>query len=370
MNECERYVESLENFAQAIAIKPDYAEAFYNRAMTLTVLNDYQGGLKNYQQAIALKPNYAEAYWNMALLKLQLGDFKAGWQLYEWRWKTADFPSPNRPFQQTLWLGETTLEGKTLLLHAEQGLGDSIQFCRYALKFTEQNVRVILEVPKPLLHLMRSLSAEISCIERGTVLPDFDTHCPLLSLPLAFSTQLETIPAKVPYLFADPYKHKFWQEKLPKNSLKRIGLVFSGSAWHSNDQHRSIALSLFLPLLQLPFNWYCLQNEFRNADHEFLANCPQLTSYASLLTDLSDTAALLAELDLVISVDTAVAHLAGAMGKPVWILLPHNADYRWLLERNDSPWYPSAQLFRQQELGNWSPVIEEIRTCLLLSQHD
>ena len=364
LNDQKKFSESLNSFQQAIALRADYPEAFYNRAITYSDMHNFSEGLLNYQMAIALNPDYAEAYWNKALLKLMLGDFSEGWQLYEWRWQVADFPSKKREFQVPLWLGNSALTGKTILLHAEQGLGDSLQFCRYALLVADLAAKVLLEVPDALTYLLTSLSANISIIETGSALPTFDLHCPLMSLPLAFNTQLNSIPCQIPYLFAETEKLSYWRQYLSKKTLLRVGLVVSGSAGHGNDHNRSLPFAVFEPLLNFPISWHCLQKQIRNEDMVFLATHPEIKLYQDLLIDFSDTAALIMNMDLVISVDTAVAHLAGALGKPVWILLPHHADYRWLLDRSDSPWYPSARLFRQAQAGDSLAVITEVKTKL------
>ncbi|MGD0960783.1 MAG: tetratricopeptide repeat protein [Methylomonas sp.] len=364
LNDEKRYTESLRCFDAAIALRPNHAEAFYNRAITLSEVKNFSDSLINYDQAIALEPDYAEAYWNKALLKLLLGDFQEGWRLYEWRWRTANFSSPARNFSQPLWLGDSPIAGKTILLHAEQGLGDSLQFYRYVPMVAALQATVILEAPRPLTTLFANSGTGVRIVEAGLPLPDFDVHCPLLSLPLAFNTRLETIPAPIPYLLADQRKKSVWLRLLAGETRRQIGIVCSGSAGHSNDSNRSIPLSAFSPLFALPFAWHVLQKDIRADDADFLANNPQIGSHQSQLRDFSDTAALIAALDLIITVDTAIAHLAGAMGKPVWILLPFQADYRWLRDRVDSPWYPSAVLFRQEQALNWSDIILAVKNRL------
>jgi tetratricopeptide (TPR) repeat protein len=360
LSKLNRFPEALSCHEYAIALQPNYAEALLNRGFALFQLKQFAAAQESYDQAIALNPDYAEAYWNKALLKLLLGEFAEGWALYEWRWKNPQHSSPDRQFSQPVWHGTVPLTGKTLLLHSEQGFGDAIQFCRYVLQLSAVQAKVIIETPKPLMALFSSLPADVHVVEKGQPLPAFDLHCPLLTLPMACKTTLASIPAPAAYLYADQQKQLLWQQKLGKKRGLRIGLVWSGSAGHQNDHNRSIPLTAFAPLLDLALEWHALQVEIRADDVKFLATFSQLHSHQESLNDFSDTAALIAEMDLVIAVDTSVAHLAGALGKPVWILLPYLPDFRWLLDRNDSPWYPTATLFRQTEPGNWYTVISAV----------
>ena len=261
-----------------------------------------------------------------------------------------------------LWLGDAPVAGKTVLLHAEQGLGDTIQFCRYAPRVAALGARVVLEVQRPLVDLMKTLAGPAAVVARGDALPDFDLHCPLLSLPLAFGTRLDTIPAEVPYLRAPPGATD-WDARLGAKR-PRIGLVWSGNPGHKRDRDRSIPFYALLPLLDLDATFVSLQKEVRPADAAVLKQTGTVIDAADALTTFSDTAALIAALDLLITVDTSVAHLAGALGKPVWVLLPQVPDWRWLLERDDSLWYPSARLFRQNDTRAWGPVIARVRDAL------
>jgi hypothetical protein len=290
-------------------------------------------------------------------LLLLRGEYLEGWSLYEWRSKGDDAPAKFPSFSQPSWRGEFDISGKRLLIHAEQGFGDLIQFSRYAPMVLSKGAEVILEVPKPLVTVMQTLHPEVSIAVQGEPLPEFDFHCPVMSLPYAFKTTVETVPSSDCYVSADPAKVALWQEKLGATSATRVGLVWSGSATHKNDHNRSIALTDLLPLLDTPCEWHSLQKEYREGDLAVLEGVPQLHQHQDDLIDFSDTAALIECLDLVITVDTSVAHLAGALGKPVWILVPALHDFRWLLDRTDTPWYPSAQLFRQSEAGEWEPTI-------------
>jgi hypothetical protein len=311
-----------------------------------------------------LQPDYADAHWNEALLRLVRGDFSRGWAKYQWRWKSESLGVSKRNFLQPLWLGAEAIDGTTILLHSEQGFGDTIQFCRYVPLVAARGARVILEVESPLHEIMTNLAGATQVISRGDALPDFDFQCPLPSLPLAFGTRLETIPAATAYLRAPDQTLKNWQARLGPKARPRIGLVWSGRPAHKNDQNRSISLRSLLPLLDIEATFVSLQKDVRSDDAAVLKERNDVLNFGDELKDFSNTAALILQLDLVISVDTSVAHLAGALGAPVWILLPYSPDWRWLLDRDDSPWYPSVRLFRQQQIGNWAGVIDQVKNEL------
>jgi len=292
-----------------------------------------------------------------------MGRFEQGWRLHEWRKKLAE-PVGNRSFPQPLWLGREDISSKTLFVHWEQGLGDTIQFCRYGKLLTARGVTVVMSVQEPLYRLLRQMSPDIQIINHDEVPSAFDYHCPLMSLPLALGTTLETIPSEQRYIFADEQLRKAWDVRLPPKTKPRIGVVWSGSTKHKNDHNRSIDLLTLAPVFSADAHWISLQNELRRGDFALLQELHPLVSYGVELKDFSDTAAVIDLLDLVITVDTSIAHLAGAMGKKVWILLPYNSDWRWLTERNDSPWYPSARLFRQADVGSWGNVIARVHGAL------
>ena len=362
LNKLQRFDEAMLSYNQAIALKPDYAESYANRASTLVDRKQFNEALVDCDYAIALDSNCAKSYWNKSWIKLSLGDYKLGWELYEWRWKSYQ-KEYVREFSQPLWLGDSSISGKMVLIYDEQGLGDVIQFCRYILMVKDLGARVIFEVPSSLVSLMSTLNDGVIIVEKGKTLPAFDFQCPIMSLPLAFKTTIESIPVNLPYLFSDP--KKTWKKRLGIKTKKRIGLVCSGSTLNHNDIQRTISLHLFKPLLDLPFEFHLLQKEIRSDDKTFLSEHSQIQTHQENLIDFSDTAALIKEMDLVISVDTSVAHLAGALGCPVWILIAWKPDWRWLLDRTDSPWYPTATLFRQPEMGDWDGVIGNI--CQRLS---
>jgi hypothetical protein len=358
--------EGIRLMTKAITVKPDHSEAYFNRALSLQNLGRYEDALKDFDKATLIDSSYAEAFWHKSLLQLTLGQYEEGWKLYEWRWKSAT-PFEFGVLQEILWLGKEPLAGKTIMLHAEQGMGDIIQLCRYAPLVEALGAKVILRVPASLTKLLSSLKGSFHIISEDEPLPKFDLHCPLFSLPLAFGTTLETIPADVPYLSADPDRRDVWQKRLGKRIKPRIGLVWSGNAKHKNDHNRSIPLKLLASLSQENYEFHSIQNECKPLDAQTLEHQNCIISHAENLKDFADTAALISEMDLIISVDTSVAHLAGALGKRVWIVLPFIPDFRWLTEREDSPWYPTARLFRQPHHNDWASVIEKIKATLTLS---
>jgi tetratricopeptide (TPR) repeat protein len=360
----KRHDEALASYDRALALQPDYAEALSNRGATLSELKRCDEALADYERALALQPELPEIHWNQATLRLLTGDYDRGWAEYEWRWKRESMARSMRNFPQPLWLGGDEISGKTILLHSEQGFGDTIQFCRYGPLVAARGARVILEVEKPLQSLMTTLAGTIQVVTKVGPLPDFDLQCPLLSLPLAFGTQLETVPAATPYLTAPRQHSKVWEARLGQKDRPRIGLVWSGSETHHRDAERSIGLRALLPLLDLDATFVSVQKVVRPADAAVLKERSDILHFADVFDDFSDAAALISQLDLVISVDTSIAHLAGALGNPVWIMLPYIPDWRWLLDRGSTPWYPTARLFRQDDTRMWDGVIVRVREAL------
>lgn len=358
-----RFEAALADYDRAIALDPTYVEAHSNRGNCLDDLARPEEALASYRRALALQPERADAHWNLAVNRLRAGDLPAGFVEAEWLWKTASMRPRLRAFDKPCWLGTEAIEGKVLLLHNEQGFGDAIQFCRYVPMLAARGATVWLEVAAPLTRLLAGLAGVNSVVAKGEPLPDFDFHCQLSSLPLAFDTTLATIPSSVPYLSAPPGARD-WSPWLGARTRPRIGLVWSGNPGHRNDHNRSIALETLLPLLDLDAQFVSLQKDAREDDLRVLRSRADMLDAAAGLASFADTAALIGALDLVISVDTSVAHLAGALGKPVFILLPHVADWRWLTERADSPWYPTARLFRQDATRRWEPVVAEARAAL------
>ncbi|AFY64842.1 glycosyl transferase family 9 [Geitlerinema sp. PCC 7407] len=354
----DRIEEAVAHYRRAIALQPDYAEAYNNLGNALQSQLDHPGAIAAYRQALQIKPDYAEAHLGLAAVHLIQGDLAQGFGEYEWRWQVANNPDcpPMRPFTRPLWDG-SPLSGQRILLHAEQGYGDTIQFIRYATVLAEQGATVLVESPRALLRLVATVAGVSEVVAKGDELPDFDCHAPLLSLPHRLGTTLETVPAAAPYLRPPAAPPR------PLPPGLQIGLVWSGNPRHKNNHHRSCPLTAIAPLFHTPgTHWYSLQKG--PAVDELAAYADRLADWGSEFQDFGDTAAAIAQLDLVITVDTSVAHLAGALGKPVWVLLTYAPDWRWLLERSDCPWYPTARLFRQGQTDVWEPVITEVGTAL------
>jgi tetratricopeptide (TPR) repeat protein len=352
-----RHTQALASFDRAVALVPGYAQAWTNRGAPLQSLNRHGEAVEGYARALALTPDDADTHWGLALARLTLGDLRRGFAEFEWRWRTPD-ADPRRPrLPGPVWLGGDDVRGKTMLLHGEQGVGDSIQFVRYVPMVEALGAKVMLAVH----HEIKSLLAgafNVPVRADGEMLPPYDLRCPLLSLPLALGTELNTIPAEVPYLHAPPDRVGQWRARLAPRSGVRVGLAWSGNPTHKNDANRSIALAALAPLLAVPgVTFVSLQKDPRPADRDELARHAKIPDIGNELGDFADTAAVIEQLDLVITVDTAVAHLAGALGKSVWILLPFSPDWRWMLGRDDSPWYPTARLFRQPATGDWGSVV-------------
>jgi tetratricopeptide (TPR) repeat protein len=357
-----RFEDALACFDHALAVRPNYHQALSNRGFALYELRCFFEALASYDRALAVRPNYDHALSNEALCRLLLGDFDRGWKKYESRW--AYEPNPRRRnFVQSMWTGEK-IAGKTFLLHAEQGLGDTIQFCRYAPLVAERGARVILRVQAVLRDLMSTLPGVVQISCKGEPIPSFDLHCALLSLPLAFLTKLDTIPSAVPYLHVPSQAVVDWDARLGRRGRPRIGLVWSGSPSNKSDHKRSMRLTSLLSLLDIDASFVSLQYNVRPEDLDVLKIRRDLYHFGDELKGFSEPAALISKLDLVISVDTSVGHLAGALAKPVWVMLPFLPDWRWLLDREDSPWYPTARLFRQDKSRAWDNVIERVRAAL------
>ena len=360
-----RQDEAIACYDKILANDPAYAEAETNRGTALQWLNRVDEAIARYDTAIAARPHDAYAHWNKGLAALYGGDFETGWREYEWRWAKPDFAANKRDYPQPQWRGESDVSGKTILLFSEQGLGDTIEFCRYATLLAERGATVLLEVQAPLVPLLKTLPGVAGVFARGDALQPFDLQCPIMSLPLAFKTDLATIPAKIPYLAPSPAKTALWRSKLGAKTKPRIGLAWSGSPTQKNDRNRSTTLERLAPLLaESRFEFHVLQKDIRDVDRATLARFPDLRVHGDDLNDFDDTAALTGAMDLTVSVCTSILHLAGAMGKPAWAMLTFSPDWRWLMERDDSPWYPGMRLFRQTKVGDWDGVVARVRAAL------
>src|SRR6266404_1331739 len=358
-----RNEEALAHYDRAIALKPDVAESHGNRGLVLDGLFRMDEASDSHRKSIALRPDYPNAHWNLAVNRLRVGDLKTGWVEAEWRWMTPKLPIKERNFERPLWLGAEPVRGKTILLHSEQGLGDALHFCRYVPLVAAMGANVILEVQKELYELLSGLAGVSKIVSRGETLPDFDLHCPLCSLPLAFDTVLDTIPSATPYISVGNYTDA-WKIRLASVKSPRVGLVWSGNSTQSADRTRSMTLEALLPLLETKASFISLQKDVRPADRAVLDQQKKILDLGPELKSFADTAAVVSRLDLVISVDTSVAHLAGSLGRPVWILLSYVPCWRYLLHRTDSPWYPTARLFRQSEARDWRTVVHQVCTEL------
>jgi tetratricopeptide (TPR) repeat protein len=355
--------EALPWLDQALAVRPNFRDALHNKAAALAKLHSFGDAFAIYAQLRNDDPSDTLAELGIAHLHLLNGHFEAGWAHREARWKMArTYPK----FQQPMWLGQESLDGKTVVIVADEGLGDTIQFARYVPMLAERGARVILVVQDPLCPLLSKLPGISQCLPMSDIhLPPFDFHCPIMSLPLAFGTRLETIPSTTPYLPApDDDRVRTWEQRLGAHDRLRVGLCWAGNPRQPDDHNRSIALRTFSCLLDANATFISVQKETKLGDEVALQEMTGIIDLTSHLTDFAETAALLHCLDLVISVETSVAHLAGALGRPTWTLLCYTPDHRWLLDRDDSPWYPTMRLFRQTSPGDWQGVFERVRRAL------
>ena len=369
-----RLDEAEKAFTRAIALRPRHAGQFANLGLVMKDRGRFAEAAAAYERALAADPTHATARANRATLLLQQGNFEDGWAEYEWRWRAPGFTTNPRTFTAAAWDGGDPA-GRTLLLHAEQGLGSAIQFVRYAPVVAGRGARVIVECQPPLLRLFRrSLAGAdgpgIPVVARGEPLPPFDAHVPLMSLPHLCRTSLASVPASVPYLAAEPAAVADWRGRLAKGGAGalRVGLAWAGNPAHGNDRNRSLppaaTAALLAPLLATPGALFVsLQVGGASGAAAALASAGLIDPTAEL-ADFADTAALIAALDLVISVDTAVGHLAGALARPVWLLVPSIPEWRWLIDRDASPWYPTLRLFRQPAPGDWWTVIDRVAASL------
>jgi len=372
LQELKRFAEALSSYDRAVMLQPDFAEAYSNRGNALKELDRFDEALASFARARSIRPQFADAHFNEALCRLLIGDLARGFEQYEWRWGTEQLRSEQRNFTEPQWSGAEDITGKTVLVHAEQGFGDTLQFCRYLRRVAERAGKVIFEVQKPLLTLMRQFAGVAQIVVRGEALADFDLHCPLMSLPRAFATRLQSIPAQPRYLDAPADKAKAWRERLRTHQDLRVGIVWAGSPRpglpHASrlDRQRSIAFECLAPILEVAgCTFYSLQKGER-AVAQLRASTLRhhVVDFTDELHDFADTAALVENLDLVIAVDTSIVHLAGALGKPFWLINRHNTCWRWLREREDSPWYPTARIFRQDATRSFDPVIARLAAAL------
>jgi len=362
--ELGRYAEALFVFDKVLAAAPQHLRAWTNRGRALQALNRHEEAIASFDKALAIDKNYGDAHFNAALSLLALGNFRRGFADYEWRWKRTGMTDARRGYRGRLWLGEYPIDRRTILLLAEQGLGDTIQFIRYAPLLAQMGANVVLEVQPELKALLSTVSGVASCHARGETLPAFDVYCPLGSLPLALKTETSSVPATLPYVRTDDAQIAKWRPALEGLPGKRVALTWAGHARHANDRNRSIDLKLLEPLFKCEgISFVSIQRDLRGDDAARLAQFG-ITDFGPRLADMTDTAAVLALTDLLVSVDTSVVHLAGAMGREAWVMLPFMPDWRWTLTNERSPWYPTMRLFRQRAPGDWPNVIATVRDAL------
>jgi len=362
--ELKRFEEAIAHHDKALSLNSEYAEGWSNKGNVLHELKRLDEAIAHHDKALSLRPEYQDAYWNKSLCLLLQGNFENGLPIYESRWdsKIVSEIGGKRIFDEPTWLGVEPLQGKTILLYGEQGLGDFIQFCRYTKLVSDLGANVILEVPEALASLMENVEGVSQLVVKGAKLPFFDYQCPLLSLPLAFNTTISRIPAYPHYLTSHPNKVSEWKSKLGEKRTKRIGLVWSSMSSFKLDSKRSLMLKDFVKALPVDgFEYICLQKELKECDKEFFEAYGNIRFCGGELESFADTAALIENLDLVISTCTSIPHLSAALGKETWVLLSHVPDWRWLLDRSDSPWYPSVKLFRQPAIGDWDSVFDNVK---------
>jgi hypothetical protein len=362
--------KSIEHYKMALSRKPNYPAAYNNMANALCGLGRVDDAIQLTRQCLSMQPDFAAGHWSLSLMLLMKGDLDAAWPEYEWRWKVRELRL-KLDFKQPLWDG-SDLTGKRILLHAEQGFGDTINFVRYAPFVAARGGHVILACQPELFALVRNAEGVHEAITVDQKIPDFDVHCPLLTLPNVFKTNLTNIPAKIPYLAADPILTEEWKQKMsPEDGRLKIGITWAGRPTHPNDRNRTFKLDMLAPIADAAkanprgAKFFSLQ---KGDQAKQAANPPagmDLTDFSEELRDFADTAAIVQNLDLVITADTAVAHVAGALGKPVWVFIPFVPDWRWMLERPDTPWYPAnMRLYRQSKLRDWSRPVAEIADAL------
>lgn len=359
--ELDRYEEALAHQERALRIEPDSVLPLIRRGNVLVKLARMQEALASFNEAVAIEPENADANFNAALVRLTLGDFRQGWKQYGYRWEKKEHPVPRPSYPRPIWDGEQDLQGKVILLAAEQGHGDTIQFIRYAPLLARLGATVILGAHRPLTVLLQSVPGLSLAMTDGETLPHFDLYCPLMSLPIIFGTELATIPANVPYIWPRDDRIAKWRDRIPESSKLRVGICWAGTNLHLNNRRRSVSLERFATILSVPgVEFISLQKDVGESEPALLREYGVI-QLGQEFVDFADTAAVISMLDLVISVDTSVAHLAGAMAKAVGVLIPFSPDFRWLLDRTDTPWYPTMRLLRQLAPGDWDAPLMRLR---------
>ena len=358
LSDLDRFEEALASFQRAIDLQGDSAQAHYLRGTALVRAGNFDAAIQSYEQAIRLEPGYADAHEALSFALLITGKLERGWVEHEWRRTRRNLGARGTA---RAWLGQESVAGKVVLLRCEAGIGDTLQFCRYAPMVADLGARVILEVQKSLSGLLHQMPGVDTIIERGDSSVAADYYCSLMSLPVVFGTRLDSIPARTRYVQSDPEAVARWRARLGQHDRFRVGVAFSGNPEHLNDAHRSIPLAQLMRHMPREIEFHSLQMDVRPTDRPTLTASQGIVDHAADVVGMSATAALCECMDVILSVDTSIAHLAAAIGKRVWLLLPQvGLDWRWLLSRDDSPWYPSMRLYRQEFPGNWEPVLRRV----------
>ena len=363
-NSIGRHEEAIPIFKKVIELKPNYYEALYNQGICLYNLNLFDEAKDSYEKAIKVKPDFIEAYYNLSLLQMLQGNYKEGLKNYEWRKKrnkAKKYPQFDNDIE---WLGDKDLKNKIIYISKEQGLGDYIQYCRYLLLVKNLGATILLDTPKILKPMIETMNIDCTYLDDLKKIK-FDYHCSIVSLALAFKTTLDTIPSKEPYFFTPKIIKLNWKKKLIGFKRLNIGLKWTGNSSYADDMNRSTTLKELKPLFDLPYDFHSLEIEYTKEDEALLNNITNLKCHKKDIIGLDNTAGLIENLDLVISVNTSIAHLTGALGKKLWILLP-SPEYRWLLNRQDSPWYPKTKIYRQTKEGDWKTMIDKVKQDLKL----
>ena len=360
---------AIKDYSIAIKLNPNDFKAYNNRGVARREIRCFDSALKDFDKSIEIKPDFAEGHYNKSLTLLSVGKLKDGFKLYEHRWKTAHFRSQRRHFPQPLWHGNEDLTGKTILLHSEQGLGDSIQFCRYIKFFENMKCRVLLEIEQPLISLMQCLLPHEYIYRKGSTLPAFDFHCPLMSLPHSFGTTLNDIPFSGPYLAVHQKRIEHWRKLLKKKDKPIIGLAWRGNPHHVNDQRRSSGLIEIIGSLSKEFEWISLERFPTEHEKHLIDKKGHMRQFGDEIGDFAETAALCKAIDAVISVDTSTAHLAASIGTETHLLLRDCADWRWLQGRKDTPWYNAIKIYRRLDKDRWLSVLKAAQFSIATSHN-
>jgi tetratricopeptide (TPR) repeat protein len=363
-HEAGRYAEAIANFQRALEFKPNTAELHNNLGNSLCESGSIEAAVKHFEKSLLIDPELAEAHYGLAMALLLKGDYQRGFRENEWRWRCKRLSAGARTFAKPLW-DKTALEGRRILLHADGGFGDTIQLIRYVPLVAARGGRVIVQCQAPLVRLLGGFPGAERVIAISDALPEFDVHCPIGSLPWMLDTTIGNIPGPVPYIRSDPEATDRWAARIGRANELKVGIAWAGNPQHSKNRFRSMRFSQFRDLARVQnIRYFSLQKGGASKEASGAPEGMDISDYTGELNDFADTAAFVANLDLVIAVDTSVAHLAGAMGKPTWALIPFAPDWRWLIGREDSPWYPTMRLFRQKSIGDWESAIERVAAAL------